>query len=120
MSDENGVAKDVVVHAGQCFCSAVRFTATNAPAGMGYCHCDSCRAWSGAPVHRFSIWPAAAVSITAGAVHIATFLKTPDTISHNKYYMQCGGHLMIEHPMMGVFDILAAMLPTLKFVASGM
>lgn len=107
---------NAAMHEGQCFCGAVKFTATGEPGGMGYCHCNSCRAWSGAPVHEFSIWPVDAVEITAGADHVATFLKTPETISHRKYCKQCGGHLMIAHPSMGVFDILAVTLPTLKFV----
>jgi hypothetical protein len=35
---------------GSCFCGAVQFTVTGAPVSMGYCHCNSCRHWSAAPV----------------------------------------------------------------------
>lgn len=26
------------------------------PAGMGYCHCESCRRWSAGPVNAFTLW----------------------------------------------------------------
>jgi hypothetical protein len=81
---------------------------------MGYCHCDSCRSWSGAPLNAFSLWKAEAVQITAGAEHVATFQKTP--FSQRKYCNLCGGHLMAGHQPVGLVDVFAATIPTLKFV----
>ena len=49
MSDES-------TYEGSCFCGAVKFTVTGAPAAMGYCHCGSCRLWSAGPVNAFSLW----------------------------------------------------------------
>jgi hypothetical protein len=31
---------------GSCFCGAVKLKVRGDPAGMGYCHCDSCRQYS--------------------------------------------------------------------------
>jgi hypothetical protein len=42
---------------------------------MGYCHCNSCRSWSGAPVNAFSLWKLEAVRIASGGEHIASFRK---------------------------------------------
>ncbi len=42
---------DAKTYQGSCFCGAVQFTVTGEPAGMGYCHCGSCRQWSAGPVN---------------------------------------------------------------------
>ena len=55
------------IYQGSCFCGAVRFTVTGEPAAMGYCHCESCRTWSAAPVNAFTLWKPDAVQITQGA-----------------------------------------------------
>ena len=100
-------------HVGSCFCGAVEMEAAGAPEAMGYCHCRSCRSWSGGPVNAFSLWKPAAVRVTAGAEHIATFAKMP--MSQRKYCSKCGGHLMTDHPPLGLVDVFAATLPTLIF-----
>ena len=64
-------------HVGNCFCGAVTIEVTGEPAAMGYCHCRSCRSWSGGPVNAFSLWKPEAVRITEGAQHVETFAKTP-------------------------------------------
>ena len=102
-------------HAGACFCGAVHIRATGAPAGMGYCHCRSCRSWSGGPVNAFTLWPPAAVAVVQGAEHVATFAKTPATL--RRYCRVCGGHLMAMHPGLDLVDVFAATLPDLAFVA---
>ncbi len=38
---------------GGCMCGAVRYEASGEPLGIGYCHCQSCRRHSGAPVVAF-------------------------------------------------------------------
>jgi hypothetical protein len=101
-------------HVGSCFCGAVEVEATGAPEAMGYCHCRSCRSWSGGPVNAFSLWKPAAVRITAGADHVATFAKS--SLSQRKYCSKCGGHLMTDHPPLGLVDVFAATLPALGFV----
>lgn len=98
---------------GGCFCGAVKLRISGEPEGMGYCHCGSCRSWSGGPVNAFTLWKPENVTITNGADHIATFNKTPG--SSRKYCSQCGGHLMTDHPGLGVVDVFSATLPTLAF-----
>jgi hypothetical protein len=51
----------------------------------------------------------------AGAEHVATFQKTK--FSQRQYCNKCGGHLMTNHPTIGLVDVYAATLPTLKFSA---
>src|SRR3954454_20541872 len=98
---------------GTCFCGAVAVEVTGAPEGMGYCHCRSCRSWSAGPVNAFTLWKPAAVRVTARAEHVGTFKKSP--LSERKYSRDCGGHLMPNHPTLGLVDVFAATLPTLAF-----
>jgi hypothetical protein len=98
---------------GECFCGAVRLEASGAPEVMGYCHCSSCRSWSGGPVNAFTLWKPDAVRVTAGAEHIATFKKSE--LTHRQYCQKCGGHLMSKHPSLALVDVFAATLPTLTF-----
>ena len=98
---------------GRCFCGEVTFTVSGEPSVMGYCHCDSCRHWSGGPVNAFSLWPVTAVTVTKGAERIGTYNKTP--MSYRKWCTACGGHLFAEHPPLKMIDVFAAELPDLKF-----
>jgi hypothetical protein len=100
-------------HKGECFCGAVQLQVSGEPEAMGYCHCRSCRSWSGGPVNAFSLWKPEAVKVTGGADNIATFKKTD--LSQRQYCKKCGGHLMTNHHPLGMIDVFAATLPTLKF-----
>jgi hypothetical protein len=41
------------------------------------------------------------------------FQKT--VVSQRQYCKKCGGHVMTNHPPLGLVDVFAATLPTLKF-----
>ena len=103
-----------MTHAGSCFCGAVKLEADGSPEAMGYCHCGSCRSWSGAPVNAFTLWRPDSVRITSGAENVAAFQKTP--LTQRQYCAKCGGHLMANHPSLGLIDVFAAMIPTLTFI----
>ena len=100
-------------YTGACFCGAVELTVTGQPNAMGYCHCRSCRSWSGGPVNAFSLWPPGAVKVTKGAEYLATFAKTE--MSHRQFCSKCGGHLMAQHPPLQMVDVFAATIPDLPF-----
>ncbi len=101
-------------HKGTCFCGTVQFAVSGEPVAMGYCHCESCRHWSAGPVNAFTLWKPSALRVTRGEESIGTFHKTPN--SFRKWCLVCGGHLFTDHPPMGLVDVYAAMLPTLRFV----
>ena len=94
---------------GKCFCGAVEIAVSGEAAGMGYCHCDSCRKWSAGPVNAFTLWHPESVQVTKGADQIATFSKSPN--SQRKWCKTCGGHLMTAHPQWGLIDVYAATIP---------
>jgi hypothetical protein len=64
-------------------------------------------------VNAFSLWKPEAVRIASGAEHVATFQKTK--LSQRQYCKKCGGHLMNNHPPLGLVDVYAATIPSLKF-----
>ena len=63
---------------------------------------------------RLTLWKPEAVRITSGKEHVATFSKTK--FSQRQYCAKCGGHLMNNHPPIGLVDVYAATIPTLKFI----
>jgi hypothetical protein len=100
-------------HKGACFCGAVEVEVSGEPALMGYCHCASCRSWSAGPVNAFTLWKPEAVKVTKGKDKLARFNKTPG--STRQFCSQCGGHVMTDHPAMGLTDVYAATIPTAGF-----
>jgi hypothetical protein len=103
----------MTIHKGECFCGTVQIEVSGKPEVMGYCHCQSCRSWSGGPVSAFTLWKPEAVRITAGSEHISMFQKT--AVSQRQYCKKCGGHLMTNHPPLSLIDVFAATIPTLEF-----
>ena len=100
-------------HNGSCFCGAVEVEVTGAPEAMGYCHCASCRSWSAGPVNAFTLWKPENVRVTRGAEAIGHYRKTET--SDRQFCTRCGGHIMTDHPPLGLVDVYAATIPTLKF-----
>ena len=98
---------------GNCFCGAVEVEVNGAPAAMGYCHCNSCRSWSAAPVNAFTLWKPENVKITKGAEFVGHFMNTK--MSDRQYCTKCGGHLINNHPPLGLVDVYAATIPSVKF-----
>ena len=103
-----------VMHKGSCFCGAVEIEVRGEPEAMGYCHCQSCRFWSAAPVNAFSLWKPDAVEVVGGEEHLATFKKSE--MSERQYCARCGGHIMTNHPAFGLIDVYAATIPSLRFI----
>ena len=98
---------------GACFCGAVELRVTGQPNAMGYCHCRSCRSWSGGPVERLLALADRGGEVLKGAENIATYHKTD--ISHRQFCRLCGGHLMTAHPPLKMVDVFAATIPDLVF-----
>ena len=51
---------------GGCMCGAVRYEATGEPVGLAYCHCESCRRHSGAPVSALAGFKIDDIKFTKG------------------------------------------------------
>lgn len=101
---------------GSCFCGGVELEVSGKCIAMGYCHCDSCRHWSAAPVTAYSLWTPDAVKITKGEDKIMTYNKTPK--SYRKSCSACGGHIFTDHKQIGLLDVYPAVLTELEFEPS--
>lgn len=52
---------------GGCMCGAVRYTTTGAPSRVLHCHCQSCRAHTGAPMATLAVFRADQVNFVGDA-----------------------------------------------------
>ena len=98
---------------GTCFCGSVEFEVTGDAALQGYCHCEDCRQWSGAPVTAYALWPSDAVRITAGADKVVAYSKTG--LTHRKHCRDCGGAVMTVVSAMGMTDVYPVLLNGFRF-----
>ena len=102
-------------HKGSCYCGAVAIETSGSPEAMGYCHCDACRTYSGAPMAAFTLWKTDAVKVTGGEELLGYFQSSD--FSHRRYCTKCGGRVMNQHPSIGLIDISPAQLPSVAFQA---
>jgi hypothetical protein len=100
---------------GTCFCGAVELVVSGDAAGAGYCHCSSCRSWSGGPVNAFTLWKTDQVKVTKGADQLAEFHRNPNSL--RQWCKTCGGHVMTRHPQWGLVDVFAATIPSFPYKA---
>src|SRR5205823_12518266 len=77
---------------GNCLCGAVRFVATGQPESVAWCHCESCRKHSGAPVSVFVAFKRDAYVVTEG--QITKFNSSPGR--WRGFCARCGSTLTCE------------------------
>ena len=99
-------------HTGTCLCGAVAIEARGEPLDMGYCHCDSCRRYSGAPLSAFTLWKPENVTVTGGEEFLGRYKSSE--MSDRRYCTKCGAHVIVDHPSLGLIDI-RSVLPSLAF-----
>jgi hypothetical protein len=100
---------------GRCLCGAVRFVATGEPLSVAWCHRQSCRRHSGAPVSVFVAFRRDAYTVTEG--EITKFSSSPGRL--RGFCARCGSTLTCEgesspevHFHIGAFDEAAQLEPT--------
>jgi hypothetical protein len=104
---------------GKCLCGAVRFVAAGPPKSVFWCHCQSCRRHSGAPVSVFVGFEHTAYTVTRG--EITKFKSSPGTT--RGFCRTCGSTLTCEtthlpteaHFHVGAFDRAGEAVPTRHF-----
>jgi hypothetical protein len=101
---------------GTCFCGAIQLELTGAPEEMGYCHCQSCRSYSGERVSTFILYKAENVRVVSGEDCLGRFTKT--AMSERQFCRRCGGHLMTYHPQLGLTDVQPEVVRDIAFEPS--
>ena len=97
----------------QCACGAVEAEIAGAPILQCYCHCTDCRDWLGAPVHAATAWGKDQVKFVKGGDNVVTYKRTDH--SHRKSCKTCGGAVLVEHPGLGVVDVLGSNIKGFRF-----
>lgn len=100
---------------GRCVCGAVRYRVSAEPLRVSYCHCETCRRFTGAPV-----FAAAKVAREAFEVRGATVKYQSSEHGVRHFCGVCGSSLFFEfdhHPgyievLIGTLDDCAAVIPT--------
>ncbi|MBK8158420.1 MAG: GFA family protein [Rhodospirillaceae bacterium] len=98
---------------GHCLCGALRYRFDPTNAVVDYCHCDTCRRWSGAPVTAWAQVPPAQFELLAGTAKI--FQSSPLYQRHfcgdcgSPIYMSGGDTIGI---MLGTVDDASGLIPT--------
>ena len=64
-------------------------------------------------MNAFTLWKPENVEVTRGADVLARFTKT--NMSGRQFCKKCGGHIMTDHPPLGLIDVYAATIPSLTF-----
>ena len=64
-------------------------------------------------MNAFTLWSPEAVKVAKSQENVATYQKTE--LSQRKYCSKCGGHLITNHPPLGLVDVFAATIPSLAF-----
>ncbi|MDH3389200.1 MAG: GFA family protein [Gammaproteobacteria bacterium] len=111
---------DQPTYRASCFCGDVQITLKGQAELQAYCHCDSCRRWSGGPVNAFTLWQPGNVEVTQGLDKIAGFDGNPGSdhegvVSKRKWCKSCGGHVFTDHPAMGLVDVPSAAIVDFAF-----
>lgn len=104
------------LHKGRCLCGAVRFRAQGAPKWTGYCHCESCRRHTGAPVSAYAGYEQEFVAFSGQP--LATYESSPGV--RRGFCPRCGATMTYEgarwpteiHIHVGAFDDPESFPPT--------
>ena len=95
---------------GGCLCGAIRFIATGQPKEVYWCHCQSCRRHSGAPVSVFVAFEHAAYTVTKG--EITKFDSSPGRTRRSTLTCESARLSTETHFHVGAFDDAARLQPT--------
>jgi hypothetical protein len=90
--DHNGRDGPAEALTGGCACGGVRYRLTAAPFDGGYCHCETCRRISGAPVLAYASVPAEAFVLMAGEPRS----RRSSEFGTRTFCPDCGTHLTMQ------------------------
>ncbi len=89
----------------RCLCGAIELQIDGEPFSQFYCHCDDCRAMTGAAYLGVAAFPASAVRVVRGKPATWTLKTMPRT-----HCSSCGTRLMAQ-PSADISGVCANLLP---------
>lgn len=100
---------------GQCFCGAVQIEIDGDPIHQVFCHCKSCREWSGQPVTASVMFARKDVHFVKGLDWLHRHTATGEAEEGRFSCVRCGGSVGAYAPKYGEFDIYAGVLRDFSF-----
>ena len=79
---------------GGCLCGAVRYAVEGEPIVSGACYCRDCQVVAGGGAAYGSMYPAAAVTVTAGATRAHTVTAESGAEVVREFCPRCGVHVI--------------------------
>ena len=98
-----------------CSCGAVELEADGEPVVQCYCHCNSCRQFSGSPVNAPVLWPRDNVRVVKGEDNMRRYSKNGHPEGGKYSCGICNGPVGVHLLQAGLFDIYAGLVRDLTF-----
>ena len=99
----------------RCACGTVQIEAEGEPVVQCYCHCKSCRSYTGSPVSTPVLWPRASIRFLAGEDKLHKYTKSKDTEGGRYTCSACHGAIGALIAEAGLFDIFAGLFSDFEF-----
>lgn len=99
----------------QCSCGTVQMEVRGEPVAQCYCHCNSCRSYTGSPVSTPVLWPRANVQFTAGEDKLRRFSKTAHSEGGRFTCGVCDGVVGAYLADSDLFDIFSGLFSDFEF-----
>ncbi|WP_339630422.1 GFA family protein [uncultured Sneathiella sp.] len=98
-----------------CSCGAIEIEADGEPVVQCYCHCNSCRSFTGCPVNAPVLWPRDKIRIVRGEDKLRHYSKTGHAEAGRYSCSICNGLVGINLFEAGLYDIFAGLVHDLTF-----
>jgi hypothetical protein len=99
-----------------CSCGAVEIEADGEPVVQCYCHCNSCRRFTGTPVNAPVLWPRDQVRFVKGEDKLRHYSSTGHAQAGRYSCGVCNGPVGVDLFDAGLFDIFAGLVRDLTFM----
>lgn len=105
-------------HHASCYSGHINLVAEGDPAIQCFCHCTSCRRWSGQPVTACILWPEDRVKFLSGTEKMHRFSITGHAEGGKFSCQICGGAVCTFVPNGRLYDIFGGILTDFNFQPS--
>lgn len=99
----------------RCLCGAVKIGLSAAPVLQVYCHCTTCRRWSGQPVTACVLFPEDAVRILEGEEDLLRYQRGATPEDCKMSCRRCGGAVGTFIARVRQYDIFAGVIADFTF-----
>jgi len=100
---------------GKCYCGAVEIEISEPSQNQLYCHCQSCRSWTGQQVMTGAVFSGDAVRFLSGEANVRRFKITDTQKLERLSCEQCGAAIGTCVSVLNIYDICVGILQDFVF-----